>query len=187
MAPLSYDSMYPRQGDWTTDDLYALPEDGVRRELVDGVMIRMAGCGRVHQKIAMRLGTALDDCCPPDLDVVQAVDVKNSRCPDLLVVSANTIDGNPSHYKYSDVVLAVEIVSPSTQSQDRFAKPIQYAQAGISYYWRIDLEPRIVVNTFTRDDTLGGYVLDYEFTSRINLEKPWAIKIPFNQFVPRAR
>ncbi|MEV4828255.1 hypothetical protein ACQP2H_27585 [Micromonospora sp. CA-248260] len=32
-------SDHPPEGGWTTDDLDALPEDGRRRELLDGVLI----------------------------------------------------------------------------------------------------------------------------------------------------
>lgn len=185
---LAYDPMYPRQGEWTIEDLYALPEDGIRRELVDGVLTEMPSPGHIHQKIAMRLGTALDNICPPEFDVTQAVDVsfdmKNSRCPDLLIVLASAAATGPSRFMARDVVLAAEIVSPSTKSQDRFAKPIQYAQAGIPHYWRIDLEPAVVVNTFTLDDSVG-YLLDHEFSALIDVDKPWPIRLPFSDFVPK--
>ena len=32
-------SVNPPAGGWTTDDLDALPEDGLRRELLDGVLL----------------------------------------------------------------------------------------------------------------------------------------------------
>ncbi len=42
-------------------------------------------------------------------------------------------------------VVAVEIVSPSTRSDDRFRKPALYAQAGIPCYLRVELDPPHVV------------------------------------------
>ncbi len=41
----------------------------------------------------------------------------------------------------ADVVLAIEVVSPSTKTTDRFAKPGEYAAAGIPCYWRIERDP----------------------------------------------
>ncbi|MFJ8078734.1 Uma2 family endonuclease [Streptomyces sp. NPDC096176] len=40
-----------------------------------------------------------------------------------------------------DVLLVVEIASPSTRVTDRTMKPSLYAAAGIAHYWRLDLEP----------------------------------------------
>ncbi|MGR6998893.1 Uma2 family endonuclease [Yinghuangia aomiensis] len=40
-----------------------------------------------------------------------------------------------------DVVLVVEIASPSTRVADRKMKPSLYAAAGIPHYWRLELEP----------------------------------------------
>jgi hypothetical protein len=37
---------YPPPGGWTTDDLDAMPDDGHRRELLDGVLILSASRGR---------------------------------------------------------------------------------------------------------------------------------------------
>ncbi|MFW3477160.1 Uma2 family endonuclease [Streptomyces microflavus] len=43
----------------------------------------------------------------------------------------------PAH----DVLLVVEIASPSTRVTDRKLKPSLYAAAGIGHYWRIELDP----------------------------------------------
>ncbi|GAA3758312.1 hypothetical protein [Micromonospora maritima] len=54
------ESFRPPERAWTTDDLDLLPEDGRRRELLDGVLL-MSLRGRTHQSIAMLLGVALDE------------------------------------------------------------------------------------------------------------------------------
>jgi Uma2 family endonuclease len=41
----------------------------------------------------------------------------------------------------SSLVLAVEVVSPGSESTDREIKPIQYARAGIRHYWRVETDP----------------------------------------------
>ncbi|MGH8791288.1 MAG: Uma2 family endonuclease [Stackebrandtia sp.] len=191
MAPAYDHRGYPLPGEWTVDDLYALPEDGMRRELVDGVLVEMPSPKADHQLLAALLTAELHRGRPSEYAVTQAVDVrfdlKNSRCPDLPVVAASAMSGGPSHFAAEDVVLAVEIVSPSTKSQDRFAKPIQYAQAGIPHYWRIDLEPKVVVNVFRREEPLGGYALRHEFSEELSVDEPWPIRIPFDTFVPSPR
>jgi Uma2 family endonuclease len=60
---------FPPAGKWTTEDLDAMPEDGRRRELLDGVLIMSPSPTAAHQKIAMRLGVALEETCPDELPV----------------------------------------------------------------------------------------------------------------------
>ncbi|MFJ9364183.1 hypothetical protein ACIRRA_07195 [Nocardia sp. NPDC101769] len=50
------------------------------------------------------------------------------------------------------------MVSPGTRRKDRMIRPMDYARAGIPYFWRIeseDFEP--AVYTFRLDDTTGKY------------------------------
>jgi Uma2 family endonuclease len=65
----------PPVGGWTTDDLDALPEDGVRRELLDGVLLVSPSPTDIHQIIAGRLMVALERTCPPEYQVTQGVEV----------------------------------------------------------------------------------------------------------------
>ncbi|MCK9899986.1 Uma2 family endonuclease, partial [Frankia sp. Cpl3] len=47
--------------------------------------------------------------------------------------------GPRSHYARPDhVLLVAEIVSPGSESTDRFVKAGEYARGGITYYWRIE-------------------------------------------------
>src|ERR1044072_8348809 len=112
-------SDWPPAGGWTPDDLDDLPEYGVRRELLDGVLLVSPSPSAVHQIIAMRLGVALEQSCPREYLVTQG--------------------------------LAVEIVSPTSQSMDRITKPALYARAGIPYYWRIETDGGITVHAHKID------------------------------------
>jgi len=40
----------------------------------------------------------------------------------------------------ADTLLVVEVVSPSSQSEDRLRKPIEYAGAGVPHYWQVERE-----------------------------------------------
>jgi hypothetical protein len=62
----------PPADGWTTDDLDDLPEDGVRRELLDGVLHVSPSPSSIHQVIAARLLVALERTCPDHLYVSQA-------------------------------------------------------------------------------------------------------------------
>jgi Uma2 family endonuclease len=99
--------------------------------------------GTNHQVIAMRLGVALEETRPPDYHVTQAVDVRLNRTrvfsPDVLVTTAEAAEHRIRNYEPHEVLLAVEIVSDTSQSMDRILKPTLYAQAGIPCYWRIEV------------------------------------------------
>jgi hypothetical protein len=60
---------------WTVDDLDALPEDGARRELIDGVLHVTPSPAPTHQVLAARLLVAMEENCPEHLHVSQANDV----------------------------------------------------------------------------------------------------------------
>jgi precorrin-6B methylase 1 len=81
-------SELPPSDGWTTDDLDTLPEDGLRRELLDGVLHVSPSPSSVNQVLAARLLIALEENCPDHLHVSQANDVIiNSRrlfIPDVL-------------------------------------------------------------------------------------------------------
>ncbi|MFI6822195.1 Uma2 family endonuclease [Micromonospora sp. NPDC050187] len=182
----------PPEGGWTTDDLDALPDDGRRRELLDGVLLVSPSPTRLHQTIAMRLGVALEEACPDEYDVTQAVEVRLSRSrsfiPDVLVTTAEAAAGNPAHYAPHEVVLAVEIVSPSTRSIDRVLKPALYAQAGIPYYWRVEVEgDEIVVYTSRIDPVDEVYTETGRWTKVVDTGEPFPVNLPIARITPRGR
>jgi Uma2 family endonuclease len=67
------------------------------------------------------------------------------------------------------VLLVVEVVSPGSQTVDRYEKPGEYARNGIPAFWRIELDPSIAVHVYRlvdgvyRDEgvyTRGGLIKD---------------------------
>jgi Uma2 family endonuclease len=134
---------------WTIADIDALPErDGVRYELVDGVPKVMSPPRGEHQDALLELHLALRASAPPGFHVVQGLGVvladDQRPIPDLIVVRGErprTLSNVPAEL----VVLAAEVVSRSSRSDDRFRKPALYAQAGIPCYLRVELDPPHVV------------------------------------------
>jgi Uma2 family endonuclease len=88
----------------------------------------------------------------------------------------------------ADVVLAVEVVSPDTRRVDRFAKPGEYAAAGIPFYWRIEQDP-VHVYAYRLGDRIGpGEERQYELVADsaelIELTEPFEIKLPVDDLTP---
>lgn len=85
-------------------------------------------------------------------------------------------------------MLAVEIVSPGTRRIDRFAKPGEYAAAGIPFYWRIEQDP-VHVYAYRIGDQVGpGGERQYELVADgadvIELAEPFDIKLPIAEITP---
>ena len=126
---------------WTTDDLDALPGDGVRRELVDGVLI-VTPPAPAHIGLAWRLAMMLNALLPRTFVAMLHGEVRagyrRSFVPDVIVVARDAIEREPRWYEPSEVALAVEIVAPASAAIDRVLKPALYAAVGIQGYWRIE-------------------------------------------------
>jgi hypothetical protein len=178
----------PPTDGWTTDDLDGLPEDGIRRELIDGVL-QVSPCPTHFQSVAGRLMVALLQSCPADYDVGQSVEVRmtkrRSLIPDVLVVSAEAAARNPAKFATHEVVLTAEIVSPSSETTDRFTRPALYGAAGIPFYWVVEVRPDgIAVLTYQLDPVEERYVLTGTHTDRIRVAEPWEIDLPIDGITP---
>lgn len=141
-------TVLPRDHPWTVDDLAALPDDGLRYELVDGTLLVSTAPSKLHQRAVGNLHLLLRDACPAELEVFLApTDYQPTRTrslqPDLLVVSRE--DPGPGAVT-TPLALAVEVLSPSSRSIDRLLKRELYEQAGVAQYWLVDPdEPSVTV------------------------------------------
>jgi Uma2 family endonuclease len=146
-----------REGDWTVDDLALLPDDGLQYELADGMLLVTPAPRPVHQRALGRLHIALQAACPPDLEVFFApLDYQPTRIrslqPDLLVVRRDDVGETAIE---RPLLLAIEILSPSTRSKDLILKRGLYEDSGVASYWVVDLDvPSITVWTL-RDGRYG--------------------------------
>ena len=183
------DTLGPQPRDWTTDDLDAMTEDGVRRELIDGVLHVTPSPAPIHQTLAALLTSALYQDCPAEYAVTQGVEVRISRrrsfIPDVQIVTAEANAANSCKFAPEAVLVAVEIVSPSSVSMDNVLKPALYAAAGIPHYWKIDLTPELKASTFDLNAASGVYEPTGEFTDILKVDAPWPITLPFERFRPR--
>ncbi|OZV81115.1 hypothetical protein CA850_13345 [Micromonospora echinospora] len=177
--------MRQQRADYTLADLLALPDDAPRVELVDGVIQVTPSPTLDHQSISFLLCRWLADHAPEHLRATLAVGValnaNTSRQPDVLLHRAG-IAADQSLLRPEDVVLAVEVVSPGTRRVDRFAKPGEYAAAGIPYYWRIEQDP-VHLYAYRIGDRIGPggerqYELVAESADLVELAEPFDIKLP---------
>lgn len=143
-------------------DLSFEPDDGLRRELHDGVVHVVPPPGAGHSRAVLAVYRALFGCAPRDVEVLHDVGVhvglRRLYVPDLAVVAR----GTPFHDNGFDpggVLLVVEAVSPGSVTMDRVTKPVVYAEQGIPWFWRIEgldtTAPRL--QTFRLDPATGVY------------------------------
>ena len=128
---------------WTVDELYGLPEDGMRHELLDGTLLVSPPPSVSHQLGAARLRSLLAAAAPPDVEVLEAVGVAlpaGLLVPDVVVARAAAVYAGPRQLQARDVLAVAEIVSASSKTADRRWKPEAYAEAGIEVYVRVELD-----------------------------------------------
>ena len=147
----------PRGRALTREDLDAMPDDGHRYELLDGILVVSPAPRLVHQQVVLMLSRVLFDACPSEfrmyfapVDVVLAEDTVMQ--PDLLVApreafTERDLPGAP--------LLAVEVLSPSTRSVDLLLKKDRLRRAGCAHYWVVDPDEPSIIAWALRD---GQYV-----------------------------
>jgi Uma2 family endonuclease len=149
------------RGPWRFEELVDLPDDGRRYEVVDGALHVTPPPGHLHQAVGAELLVQLAGQRTRQWRVVYEWGLPlgtDGRVPDLAVVRADAPVRGPGPYPVGPehVGLVVEIVSPTSRKTDRFAKPGEYAEAGIPLFWRVETEPDLVLHAFRLDG--DGYV-----------------------------
>ncbi len=133
---------------WTAERIRALPDDGMRHEVVDGEHLVTPAARAPHQVALLELVRLLDPYVrqhglgrvlfsPADLEF----DPHTLMQPDIFVTMSRRVrtwrDALP-------IRLAVEILSPSTARADRILKRRRLQRAAVPEYWIVDLDARLV-------------------------------------------
>ena len=165
----------PRGREFTRADLDAMPDDGHRYELIDGILVVTPAPSARHQTIVLNLAIALKQACPDEFqvfvapfDVALAVDTIVQ--PDLLV--ARRVDLTERDLPAAPV-LAVEVLSPSTCRVDLTLKRSRYEAAGCPSYWVVDADEPSLTAWELRD---GGYVE----VAHVTGDEQFVISTPYN-------
>jgi Uma2 family endonuclease len=135
----------------TIEELLALPADGQRHELLDGVHVVSPAPRPRHQIALGNLWSHLLEVIRGRTDVyafTSPADIvlgpKTLVQPDLFVVHRTP---GQRLERWADVgvpLLAIEILSPTTAPRDRGAKRRIYQRAGVTEYWIVDLDARLI-------------------------------------------
>jgi len=140
-------------GRLTYDDLAALPDDGLRHEIIDGVHYVTPSPNLRHQELLGRLHFEIEGCLRRHAGIgrvfVAPLDVVFTKYdvvePDLLfvardqqddVLTAANVQGAPA--------LVIEILSPGTRTRDEGVKRQLFDRGGVREYWLVDPDERTV-------------------------------------------
>ncbi len=145
----------------TADQLDQFPNDGKRREVIEGELYVSPSAARNHQDLSMHLSMifyraiyeegagrvfATPDVRFSEIDQVQ---------PDLVVIRSDRLGIYEGHIVHGPPDIVVEILSPSNARYDQIEKRRLYEKYGVSEYWIVD--PKLQMLTILRL-TDGVYV-----------------------------
>jgi len=170
----------------TAEELFQLPDDGYRYELVEGGLIRMPPAGGEHGDVTMNVGSLLKGYVKAHkLGVISAAETgfilqrnpDSVRAPDAAFVAKDRVppSGIPKGYWPFAPDLAVEVVSPNDRFDDVQEKVAQYFAAGTRLVWVVLPKTKTVlvyrslhhVSSLSVNDELNGDVLLPGFNCRV--------------------
>ncbi|HEU4631647.1 MAG TPA: Uma2 family endonuclease [Gemmatimonadaceae bacterium] len=136
---------------WTAAMVHALPDDGNRYEVIDGELFVTPAPSWRHQAASRALflqlhahlaAHALAEAISAPADVEFAED--RMVGPDLFVVPLVGGRAPRTWEEAGRLLLAVEIVSPSTARADRQVRRRLHQRQGGPEYWIVDVDARLV-------------------------------------------
>ena len=145
-------AMPAQHTEWTVEMVRALPDDGNRYEVIDGELFVTPAPNIVHQRAVVEL-----------LDLVRPY-VKSHGIGEALVSPADVVVYGPRKFVQPDLfvlplvngapirawtevgrlLLAVEVLSPSTEHVDRGRKRTLYRDKAVPEYWIVDTAARAI-------------------------------------------
>jgi Uma2 family endonuclease len=144
---------------WTAEKALALPNDGNRYEVLDGELFVSPAPRPVHQRAVARLWATLDEYCGKHgigEAMMSPADIEFSPLrliqPDVFVVPADIAFHFRSWREVKTLLLAAQVISPSTARADRGEKRHILQDEGVPEYWIVDLDARIFERWRPGDD-----------------------------------
>jgi len=139
--------------DWTIARLHALPDDGNRYEIIDGVLHVTPSPTSGHQwalrELFLRLLPYAEAIgisvlwSPADIQYSERTVVQ----PDLFAFRNSNGTAPRSWADVQPLLLAVEVVSPSSRRRDRGVKRRLFQTEGVQEYWVVDAARREIERT----------------------------------------
>jgi Uma2 family endonuclease len=144
-------SMPTLKRQWTVADRDALPDDGNRYEVIDGELFVTPSPALRHQSAVLVLSVLLDPYVRAQrvgyvfgapIDVIFSP--RRGVQPDISVVPPLNGKMPKSFAEAKRLLLAVEVLSPSTARSDRVVKRTLYRDERVPEYWIVDLDSRTI-------------------------------------------
>jgi Uma2 family endonuclease len=164
-------------------------------ELQEGRLLMSPSSQPDHNFASLELATQLRPQLPDHLEVLQALDIDLGLAPpdhpgfsrrsDLLVISRaarQRVRREGGLIRTSELTMVVEIVSPDSRRTDNAIKRDEYCDAGIPYYWLIDIDPPISVLACRLIEEFG-YLEIGNSTGRFTTNEPFPITVDLNRLV----
>jgi len=156
----------------TIDDMYHMPEDGQKYELVDGEVV-VSPAGMYHAEIATKISrivaTFLDDHPIGKVygdNVGLVFPTGNLRSPDAFFVRTEKLPDGKSPVTFGEFVpdLAVEVLSTGDSTLYVANKIGEYLECGVPLVWIVDPGAKTVtayrsltdIQQFTAEDTISA-------------------------------
>ncbi|MEV4501434.1 Uma2 family endonuclease [Streptomyces klenkii] len=180
----------PPQDGYTVDDLLTLPDLPPHTELIDGSLVFGSPQREFHTTVMFLLERDLRAMAPAEFrvrrEMVVLIDKHNAPEPDISVLRAGAVcSPEATYYQARDVLLAVEVISPSSESRDRDTKPHKYALAGIPHFWLVEMsafDRRPIVHVFELDAKTRTYAPTGVYQDTLKLTSPFDIDIDLAGF-----
>jgi Uma2 family endonuclease len=159
----------------TADELWAMPDDGWRYELVKGELIRMSPTGQEHGALTLNLAAPLHAyikanklgvLCGTDTGFVLSRDPDTVRAPDIAFIGLERYEkvGRTSKYWEGAPDLAVETLSPNDTVREVEEKVTDWLEAGTRMVWVVSPKLRTVtvyksaidIQVITENERISG-------------------------------
>lgn len=132
----------------TYDDLARMPDDGMRHEIIEGVLYVTPSPIARHQRLVMRLSVAIANFLEVNAGIGEVFaapfDVVFTRFdvvePDLLFVADDQRSILTEANAQGAPALVVEVLSPGTKKRDLGVKRDLFDRGGVREYWIVDPE-----------------------------------------------
>lgn len=138
----------PATRPWTAEEVRAMQDESrawPRYELIDGELLVTPAPTWDHQEAVMQLWRELDDYLhvnPIGRPVVSPADIElevnTVLQPDVFVVPARDVRPRGTWRDIRGLLLAIEILSPSSARHDRVVKRRFFQRMGVPEYWIVD-------------------------------------------------
>jgi Uma2 family endonuclease len=151
-----------KTGPMTVEEFYAFTDtrpDEEKWELIDGEPVLNAAPSKLHQRIVKNVSfllTALERRPGTTWEVLPGLGLRVSDTsrpePDLLIIPLDGDSADPQHRDRNDVIVAIEVLSPSTASRDLRWKRTAYTSLPTLSHYIVIAQDGVDVVVFARED-----------------------------------